>query len=396
MSDASKPDLTLLYPPFLEQVARVLEAGERKYGRLDWQSLPMSRVTAAVMRHVNAINMGEDIDSDTGCQHAACVAAGAMFLSWFHFNSNTNWAGADDRRWLPDRPRGIEPNPAQYDSIKGMQRLVCNWADEALGERTYDQAFDKLDEEIEELRDSGVEGRADEMADLFIILLDMAKMANIDIGTAVMNKLEVNRKRRWEKRDGVFSHIEDTQKTFTFGFDIGAPGGDKTSVTFVAPDGTFTILGTITPQNWDENLKVVTEAIADALKVPEAVMTGAGGSVSVPITIEGGSGLADLISAGGGVGGQAVSPHATGSDGSSFSSDSPPEFRKVGEVIEHGSIVRQCYYPVGSDVKWAYAPKAKLRVSEVNFNPMTGRYEVKAFNETTTIVVDEQELWPCN
>lgn len=258
--DGNKPDMSLLWPDFLEAVSHVLAGGERDYGYLNWQKLAMSRIIAAGMRHLNAINNGEDFDSKTGMPHAAHLGANAMFLQWFAKNAAHV---KDDRRWRPSsstKPRwccekgeatGVQmcPECAEWNeamrravygeaaenapdkvTVDELQNEVTQWADKFLGARDYDSALTKLvDEEIPELRAAGVTGREDELADVFIIALDLASLAGVDIVKAVRNKLEINRRRTWTKRDNVFHHVPDQPLPMPFfGVDMGSEEGDAT------------------------------------------------------------------------------------------------------------------------------------------------------------------------
>ena len=259
--DGDKPDMSLLWPDFLEAVSHVLAGGERDYGYLNWQRLAISRIIAAGMRHLNAINNGEDFDGKTGMPHAAHLGANAMFLQWFARNSAHV---KDDRRWRPSNstkmgwccekgaasgvqmcPECAEWNEATRQAVYGfapnkvtvdeLQNEVTQWADKCLGTRDYDSALTKLvDEEIPELREAGVTGREDELADVFIIALDLASLAGVDIVKAVRNKLEINRRRTWTKRDNVFHHVpEPAEPEMFFGVDMGSEEGDVTEFLFV-------------------------------------------------------------------------------------------------------------------------------------------------------------------
>jgi len=67
----------------LEELARVLDFGARKYAENNWRKgLKLSRLLAASMRHLVAIMRGETYDQETGLQHAAHLMCCAMFLIW--------------------------------------------------------------------------------------------------------------------------------------------------------------------------------------------------------------------------------------------------------------------------------------------------------------------------
>ena len=315
--DGDKPNLSMIYPPFVEGLARVLMEGEATYGRLNWQGLELTRIVAAIQRHCNDFLMGKDLDEKSGEHQAYHIAAGAMFLSWF---GNNPWRANDERRWGKNH---LGEAAQSMDSISALQGYVVNWADQKLGERSYDNAFNKLDEEIQELKDAGVDGRSDEMADVFIMLLDMANMAGIDISRAVHNKLTINWARNWELVGGVYSHIE--------------PAGVVMDVD--TAEGTVQI--------------EVGSATAAVMIAEEEID---GGFVQVGATEKG---------------------------------DSMPE---IEAVAEQGEIKRESFFPVGTKVKWAYTGDAEYTVKRVDFNPMTGRYDLTFFNEVSTVNAEEREL----
>lgn len=75
-----------LVPAFAqEQFARVLTMGAEKYGPHNWKAgMPWSKVLASLVRHVEAIKAGEDIDSESGLLHAAHVMCNAAFLTEYY------------------------------------------------------------------------------------------------------------------------------------------------------------------------------------------------------------------------------------------------------------------------------------------------------------------------
>lgn len=100
--DSAKPPVDLLDPYALEQIALVLAFGAQKYHAHNWRSgIRYSRLIAAAMRHIMAINRGEDIDPESGLPHAAHAGCCVMFLLWMMQER----PDLDDR-WKPDaQPR---------------------------------------------------------------------------------------------------------------------------------------------------------------------------------------------------------------------------------------------------------------------------------------------------
>lgn len=82
--DQEKPRFDLLDPDALEGVAKVLTFGAKKYAAHNWRNgIAYSRVTAALMRHMAAIQRGEDIDPESGLPHIDHLGCCWMFLSNF-------------------------------------------------------------------------------------------------------------------------------------------------------------------------------------------------------------------------------------------------------------------------------------------------------------------------
>lgn len=80
--DKDKPPMALLDPAFLEGVANVLGFGANKYAAHNWRGgIEYSRLISAAMRHLNAINKGENIDPESGLSHAYHLGCCTMFLA---------------------------------------------------------------------------------------------------------------------------------------------------------------------------------------------------------------------------------------------------------------------------------------------------------------------------
>ena len=94
------------------------------------------------------------------------------------------------------------------------QSTVNAWQRETFGPQTDREAImEKLSEELWELnhavyRDVGRKKVAEEMADVCIVLWQLAGAYNIDLTDAVASKMAVNRARRWNVRgDGTAQHV---------------------------------------------------------------------------------------------------------------------------------------------------------------------------------------------
>lgn len=83
--DQDKLPMHLVEPVLIEQVAKVLAIGAKKYGEDNWKSGTENkeRIYAAAMRHLLAWRRGEKQDPESGLSHAAHVACNMMFLLFF-------------------------------------------------------------------------------------------------------------------------------------------------------------------------------------------------------------------------------------------------------------------------------------------------------------------------
>ncbi len=91
--------------------------------------------------------------------------------------------------------------------IGALTEAVFDWAESTFPNRNDTSMYLKMYGEIAEMIES--DGDADEIADMFILLLDYTKRKKVDITTAVLKKLEVNRQRKWmTNKNGVSSHVE--------------------------------------------------------------------------------------------------------------------------------------------------------------------------------------------
>lgn len=92
--DQEKPRMDLLDADALDGLARVLTFGASKYAANNWrQGISNSRLVAALLRHLFAIQRGEDIDPESGLPHIDHLGCCWMFLS----NNLKNRPDLDDR-----------------------------------------------------------------------------------------------------------------------------------------------------------------------------------------------------------------------------------------------------------------------------------------------------------
>ena len=83
--DNGKPQLSLIPPKFVIQVAEVMSFGAKKYGVGNWKYLqsPKERYKDALLRHLYAYLDGELNDPETGMPHLAHLATNTAFLMHF-------------------------------------------------------------------------------------------------------------------------------------------------------------------------------------------------------------------------------------------------------------------------------------------------------------------------
>src|ERR1700677_2897361 len=81
--DASKSRWDLLPWKAVNGLVKVLTFGAKKYSPNGWRSVPnaQGRYTAALMRHLYAMNAGESIDPESGLRHVDHLLCNAAFLA---------------------------------------------------------------------------------------------------------------------------------------------------------------------------------------------------------------------------------------------------------------------------------------------------------------------------
>ena len=81
--DTDKPQMELLDPYAMEQIAAVMTFGAKMYSAQNWrQGFKFSRIIGASFRHLSAYTRGEDLDPESGLSHLAHLGCCVMFLIW--------------------------------------------------------------------------------------------------------------------------------------------------------------------------------------------------------------------------------------------------------------------------------------------------------------------------
>ena len=125
-NDADKPMFDLLDPDALEEVARVLTFGARKYAPDNWRKgMSVRKCIAGVLRHVFAILRGEYRDPETGLLHSAHAICGLMFVTHYLLKGIEK----PDDRFAQTRLTQVvaaPPEPAELMCLAGCEVLGCN------------------------------------------------------------------------------------------------------------------------------------------------------------------------------------------------------------------------------------------------------------------------------
>lgn len=92
--DSEKPRMELLPPEALEEVAKVLTFGAKKYEDHNWRKgFSWSRLYGAALRHIFSHMSGENLDPESGESHLSHAAACILFL----ITHEKKGLGKDDR-----------------------------------------------------------------------------------------------------------------------------------------------------------------------------------------------------------------------------------------------------------------------------------------------------------
>ncbi|MGO1190294.1 dATP/dGTP diphosphohydrolase domain-containing protein [Vibrio casei] len=81
--DSDKPRYDLLPPLAVDEMAKVMTFGAKKYAPNNWQKVdnPIERYTAALLRHTFAMMRGETHDKETGLLHSAHAMCCSAFIA---------------------------------------------------------------------------------------------------------------------------------------------------------------------------------------------------------------------------------------------------------------------------------------------------------------------------
>ncbi len=122
--DQGKPRFDLIVPEFTYTLASIMAMGAEKYDANNWQQVDdfEARYTAALHRHVNAWQQGEQNDEESGRHHLAHAACNLMFLFWneevIHENPNVQRHQSE----YPEIDKGPSPPYTNCDALNNGQK----------------------------------------------------------------------------------------------------------------------------------------------------------------------------------------------------------------------------------------------------------------------------------
>lgn len=93
--------------------------------------------------------------------------------------------------------------------INHLAAAIQEQADGLFPKRTDQSMFLKMYSELGELATADDKGRADELADVLIMVLDYGARHGIDMELAILRKMAINQNRKWVTNAlGVNQHVE--------------------------------------------------------------------------------------------------------------------------------------------------------------------------------------------
>lgn len=103
-----------------------------------------------------------------------------------------------------------------WTSINAVSQYIHDWANSAFPGRQPKAALtklvmDEIPEMLTELKENGPSGIGGELADCFILLMDLAVIWQVDLPRAIRDKMALNEKRTWVKDEelGHYQHAEE-------------------------------------------------------------------------------------------------------------------------------------------------------------------------------------------
>lgn len=134
------------------------------------------------------------------------------FIEMGKYSAETSYVRNSDLVEMTTLIRAIAEEPISGLPVS-IRDLIVEWADEVFPNRTISNALQKMVmHEIPEY----LMKQDDEMelADLGILIYDIANLAGYDLDKAIRKKMEINKKRTWQIDDktGLMSHVKEDRK----------------------------------------------------------------------------------------------------------------------------------------------------------------------------------------
>lgn len=85
--DKYKAPMWLVPLECMEQAAIVMKHGADKYGRDNWKLVDAEDYYSAALRHMNAIQQGEELDKDSGLPHISHLLCNVVFLTFKYLHT---------------------------------------------------------------------------------------------------------------------------------------------------------------------------------------------------------------------------------------------------------------------------------------------------------------------
>jgi NTP pyrophosphatase (non-canonical NTP hydrolase) len=93
-----------------------------------------------------------------------------------------------------------------FTDINDITDDIQEWLREVHPDRTPDQVWSKLMEELDELQQRPTD--LYEWADVLILIFDLCEMYGLDVAKGIHWKMKINRERHWELVDGKLQHTK--------------------------------------------------------------------------------------------------------------------------------------------------------------------------------------------
>ena len=84
--DTGKLQFSLIPPEIKLYLAEILTFGAKKYAPDNWKKIDVQRYYDALERHMNAFQLGEENDEESGMHHLKHALTNMMFITWLELN----------------------------------------------------------------------------------------------------------------------------------------------------------------------------------------------------------------------------------------------------------------------------------------------------------------------